>query len=260
MRKFRILMLLIFGLLILNPGLSDKASAELTVDANHNHIKIDFFYHGDMVNVKGVSDIGADIIIKVTSSEGHQVLRKKGKMAGLLWMNVGELRFEHAPDIYFLHSTKRIEDILSNEEMAKYAIGYSALKEHIEITPVKDEADNNKWFNEFVRFKESSSLYSASVGKISTEVKNRKQDYYIKLNWPYHAPPGNYTLTIYAVKEKKVIEKAEANIKVEQVGGVKALAEMARNNGALYGIISIAAALTAGFGVSMVFRKGGGGH
>jgi hypothetical protein len=35
---------------------------------------------------------------------------------------------------------------------------------------------------------------------------------------------------------------------------------MARKNGALYGVLSILAALGAGFGVGMVFRKGGGAH
>jgi len=41
---------------------------------------------------------------------------------------------------------------------------------------------------------------------------------------------------------------------------VKALSGMAKNNGALYGIISILIALGAGFGVGMIFRKGGGAH
>jgi hypothetical protein len=35
---------------------------------------------------------------------------------------------------------------------------------------------------------------------------------------------------------------------------------MAKNNGALYGIISIMAALGAGFGVGLVFRKNDGAH
>jgi hypothetical protein len=41
---------------------------------------------------------------------------------------------------------------------------------------------------------------------------------------------------------------------------VKSLADMAKNNAALYGLISIAVALGAGFGVGMVFRKSGGAH
>jgi hypothetical protein len=35
---------------------------------------------------------------------------------------------------------------------------------------------------------------------------------------------------------------------------------MAKNNAAVYGILSILAALGAGIGVGLVFRKGGGAH
>lgn len=73
-------------------------------------------------------------------------------------------------------------------------------------------------------------------------------------------PPGNYTVTVYAVKDKKVLETATSSVFVEQVGMVKSFAGMAKNNASVYGIISILAALGAGFGVGLVFGKGGGAH
>ncbi|MDZ4383693.1 MAG: TIGR02186 family protein, partial [Thermodesulfovibrionia bacterium] len=85
--------------------LAGTASAELTINANHNHIKIDFFYHGSTVSVKGTSDPDTDLIIKITSPEGHEVLKQKGKIAGLLWMNTGTLKFENISNLYSIHST-----------------------------------------------------------------------------------------------------------------------------------------------------------
>ncbi len=79
-------------------------------------------------------------------------------------------------------------------------------------------------------------------------------------DWPYQAAPGDYLVTVYAVKNGKVIEQAESKVNVEQVGMVKALANMAKNSAALYGVLSIGIALVAGFGVGLVFRKGGGSH
>lgn len=238
----------------------EDAFAELTVDANHSHIKIDFFYHGSTMSVRGTSDPEVDFIIKLTSPDGHEVLKQKGKIAGLLWMNVGSLNAEHVPGIYFLHSTKNIEDILSREEMERYVIGYPALAKHIQMSPVANEEEKTKWFNEFVRFKENSRLYSTSTGKISLTEKDGKRNFYILTEWPYQVPPGTCTVTVYAVKDRRVVETAQSSITVEQVGVVKTLANMAKNNGALYGIISIVAALGAGFGVGLIFRKGGGAH
>jgi uncharacterized protein (TIGR02186 family) len=237
------------------------ASAMLTAKANHDHISIDFFYHGSSVSVRGESDPNTDLVIKITSPEGHQVLKQKGKVGGVLWMNVGQLKFEHTPNFYEVFSTKKLDEMLSREEMEKYTIGYTALQKHVEIVPVANEEEKAKWFDEFVKFKEASKVYTSSAGKITTTTtKDGRQEYYILTDWPYQAAPGDYLVTVYAVKNGKIVEKAESKVNVEQVGLVKTLATMAKNKAAFYGILSVGIALGAGFGVGLVFRKGGGSH
>jgi uncharacterized protein (TIGR02186 family) len=250
----KLVMLSLFGLFI------DDSFAELTAKANHDHIKIDFFYHGSTVSVRGISEPGTDLIIKLTSPEGHETLREKGKVGGLLWMNVGELKINRVPNVYFLHSTKKIGDLLSPQEIRKYGLGYDALRDHVEMDPVADAAEKAKWFAEFVKFKESSQLYETSSGQISLTEKNGKQNYYILTQWPYQAPPDHYTVTVYAVKDRKVVETATSQVLVEQVGMVRSFSDMAKNNGALFGLLAIATALGAGFGVGMIFRGSGGAH
>lgn len=246
--------------LILVSGFTAPADASLSFKANHDHIKMDFFYHGSTVSVKGQTDAGTDLVIKIISQEGDQLLRKKGKAGGVLWMNVGELHFKNTPNLYFLHSTKELNEILSFEEINKYGLGYKALGDHIEIDPVKTADEKHTWFSEFVKYKESSSLYTTSQGKIETTADNGKQDFSIVCDWPYQAPAGDYTVTVYSIKDGKVIATAEHSVVVEKVGVTKSLFDMAENNGGLYGAISVLAAIGAGFGVGMVFGKGGGAH
>jgi len=254
-----LILMLMFSLIQLFSAKS--ASAMLTAKANHDHITIDFFYHGSTVSVRGISEPGTDLVIKITSPEGHQVLKQKGRVGGVLWMNVGQLKFEQTPNFYEVFSTKKVEDILSREEMDKYVIGYPALAKHVDIIPVANEDEKAKWFSEFIKFKEESKVYATSFGKIETTMKaDGKQEYYILTDWPYQAQPGDYLVSVYAVKNNKVMEEAQAKVNVEQIGMVKTLATMAKNNPAIYGFLSIGVALGAGFGVSMVFRKGGGSH
>ncbi len=242
-------------------GFAAPASAMLTAKANHDRITIDFFYHGSTVSVKGESDPGVDLVIKMASPEGHQVLKQKGKVGGLLWMNVGQLKFEQTPNFYAVYSTKKLDDILNKEEQGKYVIGYQALAKHVEVTPVANEEEKAKWFDEFVKYKEESRVYASSYGKISTTATaDGKQEYCLMTDWPYQAAPGDYLVTVYAVKKGKVVEQAEAKVNVEQIGVVKTLATMAKNRAAFYGLLSIGIALGAGFGVGLVFRKGGGSH
>ncbi|MGC2062446.1 MAG: TIGR02186 family protein [Thermodesulfovibrionales bacterium] len=256
------ILLLVIALTVLGMAVMvDRASAELTAIANHDHITIDFFYHGSTVSVRGVADPDADLIIKIASPEGHETLKEKGKVGGFLWMNVATLTLENVPNLYSIHSTKKIEEILDQQDMDKYVIGYPALGRHVEMSPIRNDEDKARWFSEFIKYKENSKLYATSAGKIELKKdESGKQPYYILTEWPYQAPPGDYLVTVYAVKNGKVIEQAESKVLVEQVGIIKTLSNMAKKNGALYGFISIISALGAGFGVGLVFRKGGGAH
>jgi uncharacterized protein (TIGR02186 family) len=258
--KYGIIVMAVTALVIML-GFAQPASAMLTAKANHDHITIDFFYHGSTVSVRGEADPNTDLVVKITSPEGHQVLKQKGKVAGSLWMNVGQLKFEQTPNFYEVFSTKKLEDILSREEMEKNVIGYAALGKHVEITPVANEQEKAKWFNEFVKYKENTHVYASSSGTITTtKTADGRQEYYILTDWPYQAQPGDYLVTVYAVRDNKVVETAQSKVNVEQVGMVKTLATMAQNTPAIYGFLSIGVALGAGFGVSLVFRKGGGSH
>ena len=151
--------------------------------------------------------------------------------------------------------------IRTPESLEKYTIGYPALEKHVEVTPVANEEEKAKWFGEFVKFQEDSRVYTISSGKIETKTTDTgRQEYYVLTDWPYQAAPGDYVVAVYAVKDGKVVEQAEAKVNVEQVGVVKTLATMAKNSAAFYGILSVGIALGAGFGVGLVFRKGGGSH
>jgi len=267
MSKLRIIAFLIPALSVLSFIFPCETSADLMVKADHDNIKIGFFYHGDTVTISGDLDAGRygdqdpiDLVVKIASPDSHQAFRKKGKVGGLLWMTVGNLKFEHVPNLYLLYSTGKLEDVLDPEEMDKNEIGYPALKRRVEIDPLLSEEEKTRWFNEFVKFQEASNLYARSSGGVTTNLQGGRLTYHIETVWPYQAPPGDYLATVYAIKNKRVTEKTETKIHVEQVGTVKALAEMAKNNAAFYGLISILIALIAGFGVGVIFGKGGGSH
>ena len=148
---------------------------------------------------------------------------------------------------------------MTQEEINKYLISYAALENHVTMN-TSDQREKDKWFQEFVKFKEASKLYGTTAGKITLSEDKGKQPYYILTQWPYQAPPGGYTVTVYAVKDGKVVETATSHVSVERVGIVKSIARMAKDHAAEYGFISVFAALSAGFGVGMIFRKSGGAH
>lgn len=250
-------LLVSFGLMASYPG---QAAATLTVDANHNHIKMDYNYNGSTVGISGISDPGVDLVVTVSSDDAHQTLKEKNKVAGVLWMNTGDVTFENIPNVYYLRSTKDPEGMLDTEKLVANGMGYQALLERAEIESTDGDVNKKDDFAEFVKYKEANRLYSALDGGFELSEQDGLRNYRVLIDWPYQIPPGEYQITAHAVKDGKVVERATTTVTVERAGIVKRLAEMAQNNGALYGAVAIVIAIMAGFGVGLIFGKGGGAH
>jgi len=238
--------------------LASSASA-MTAKANHDDIKIGLTYHGSTVSVSGMTDINVDLIMKITAEDSTEKLMRKDKAAGM-WMNVEEITLDHVPEVYYLRSTKDPETILSAEQRNQYVIGYPALREKIDLKPAKPPEQRAKLLDDFIKYKEDGKLYGESLGDVDIKPEDSGESYYTVFDWPYQAPPGEYQVEVYAVKDGQVIDTAESQVTVEQDGAVKALSDMARNNGAVYGLAAIGVSVTAGFGVGIVFKSGGGSH
>ncbi|AEH45916.1 hypothetical protein Thein_2066 [Thermodesulfatator indicus DSM 15286] len=237
-----------------------KAEAALSFKVTPNYIPIHFFYNGKDFEISGHTDYPADYIIVIKDKSEKLVLRRKGKVKGLFWMNVGEIAFEPVPIVYMVFSNKPIDKILNKEEQKKYAIGYNALFYGVKIEGVP-ENEREKWTREFIKFKEHLNLYRQKFNSI--KVKNGKDgsDFVLKAYWPFQAPPDNYKVTVYAVKDGQIVESNTNIIKVQKVGLLKKITELAFKRPALYGIIAIVIAIMAGIGVGMIFGgKGSSKH
>jgi uncharacterized protein (TIGR02186 family) len=242
------------GLAWLAPG-----AQAMTAKANHDDIRIGLTYHGTTVSVSGMTDPNVDLIMKITADDSLEKMMRKDRKAGM-WMNVEELTLDHVPEVYYLRSTRNLEDILGADQLNQYDLGYQALMERIDLKPAKSPEQKQALLGDFIKYKEDGKLYGESVGSVDVQKDENGESYFTIFDWPYQAPPGQYQVTVYAVKDGKVADTAESQVIVEQEGVVKSLSDLAQDNGGLYGAAAIGISLTAGFGVGIVFKGGGGSH
>lgn len=238
--------------------LTSSASA-MTAKTNRDDIKIGLTYHGSTVSVSGLADPNVDLIMKITGEAATEKLMRKDRAAGM-WMNVEEITLDHVPAVYYLRSTKDLETILSAEQRNQYVIGYPALREKIDLKPAKPPERRAKLLDNFIKYKIDGKLYGESLGGVDINPEGSGESYYTVFDWPYQAPPGQYQVDVYAIRDGRVIDIAQSQITVEQDGAIKSLSDMAQNNGGVYGIAAIGVSVTAGFGVGVVFKGGGGSH
>ena len=234
-----------------------QPSGAVSTQASPANVDISLFYHGAPIEITGQGNPGDDVIVKVTAAPEEIHLKYKGKAGGIFWMKLGTLIFDNLPGTYLLASSGTIDDVLSSAEQDQEAVGLKALQKKAEIKAENGQMPAGDWFQEFIDFKQKEKLYSVQEGAVKVEANG---SYQYTLNWPYQAPPGTYTVETITAKNGQVTGRSEAAITVQMTGIVAKLADMSSNNRAVYGIISILVALAAGFGVGMIFKKGGGAH
>jgi uncharacterized protein (TIGR02186 family) len=226
----------------------------LTCKVVPERVPIGIGYHGTKIIVSGQYAGGQDLIVEVMSPPEKTELKYKGRALGFLWMKLGTMTFENLPSIYLLFSTSAFDELLPPDIQRREEIGYAALKERAVLLSTKKTFDRQRWINEFFRFKEKQNLFIIKHGLIRLDPDR----YRLEMEWPYQAPPGDYTVKVLAVKNGSVEGRAVGRIRVEDAGLVRQLSGLAQTRPAIYGLLALFVAVAVGIGVGLVFKRAGG--
>jgi len=236
------------------------ADGEPTLEVAPQKVEINSFYHGTTLAVKGTVPANSKIALVLVGEKKTQTLKRKGKV-GPLWMNVDTVTIKGAPEMYYLAtSTDTQEELAPSEVLARYTVGYGALRESITIE--QGNSDYDSTFREFIKLKESAELYRTVYNSIKLKpMAGNLSKFEVLLPIPALAPPGEYKVFIYCFEEGRLFSSASSKLTVEKVGLPEKLSTLAVNHAALYGILAVVAAIAAGLFMGVLFgSKGKGGH
>lgn len=255
MKKFvMILFLLVWGGLW--NGVTAGHAADVTVKMTPQPVSISTFYNGTTVMVRGTIPASAEAVIRL-SGEGEDLhLKKKGKVAGLLWMNTGDLTFHNAPRVYKLYTASALNDIGSSPAAD---FSFTALTDRIEISPAGE--DKVFLISEFVRLKEEDGLYSQEGDTISYgAAQDGMKTYQTAMAIPPAMKQGNYTVELAVVGADGQVATFARPLELRQVGFPAQLTSMAFGHATWYGVMAVIIALVAGLFMGIVFKGKGGAH
>lgn len=233
------------------------SAAEVSLNIAPSTVEITTFYNGTTVAVDGKVAAEAEVLILVSGSGEELHVKRKGKVGGLFWMNVGDLTFGNVPRVYMIYTGKELADKIENESMG---LGFNALEARVEIKPAGEE--NSFYFKEFVRLKESQGLYSKSGEAVTYgAAADGVRPFQATLTIPPQMKQDSHTVAAYAVRDNQVLASSTANLELKQVSFPAQLSRLAFDHSLLYGILAVIIAILAGLIISAIFKsKGGGGH
>jgi len=259
MKQWR-LKLWILALGMLSMGSPAAAQQLLQATIAPQTIAIDAVYNGAGLLVTGQLPADCEAVVRIMGERSDLHLKKKGKVGGILWMNLDTVTIQNVPVVFIIQTAKDFVEVLGphpdSSEVRKLGLPY--LEKETGIMP--ESADHAALFKEFVKLKESEGLYTSTKGLLHyPKTSDAQKSFEVKVPISASFPPGKYQVEVYAVSAGKVTAQASQPLEVEMVGVPAFLFAFAFQNGALYGLFAVIVALVAGLIIGVVFSGSKGG-
>jgi len=241
-----------FGFLtaiLLVPAVAAASTAKIRLFPDR--VDIGTFFQGVEVNIQGEMPSGCEAVVEIQGATAQEVLLRKGRRAGL-WMTVGEIRVENAPNLYLVLSSAAKIPQLPGEETPW---GLSAWKSRLKFQGALTDQEIDLFFKEFMALKKSEELYDAFPGTLKIANSPAGQET-LKGTFalPAKVPPGHYQVRLSIIKDGKVLEQKNEELEVKMVGFPALLASLAYEHAAFYGILAVVIAIATGFLMGFLFK------
>lgn len=236
------------------------AHAMLSASVNPQSISIGATFNGRDIIISGDVSKDTEILIRITGKNKAEKFKKKGKLFGLLWMNLSTIEMKNIPSMMLIAPSDYLEKWMEKYpgQWKSMGLGFDTVKDNITILPKSE--NKNLIFKELFKLKKKAGLYGIRKKTIIYTDNEEITAYEARIHLTAALPPGEYHIEIFAVRDGRVLEKKILPLPVRQVGFPAFLSSLAFENGLLYGILAVIIAVMAGLIIGFMFRGGQGAH
>lgn len=248
---------LVIALLLAWPAASQEAPAETVVAGlSQNEVSITAQFRGSEILVYGAVKRSApspaapplEVIVTVEGPATPVVVRRKDRRFGL-WINTEAVDIDRAPSFYAIMTTAPLADILSDTEDLRNRI---TIPRAIRAVGIAGEAADAPSFTEaLIRIRQASGAYLLSEGSVTLSEDTL---FRTDVALPANLTEGDYRVRIFLTRGGQIVDLLERSIDVRKEGLERALTNLAHSEPLLYGLLSLAIAVFAGWGASAAFR------
>ncbi len=252
------LLILALGMWVFFSPVAADQGLQLTIAPES--VAIDAFFHGSQILVTGKLPEDCEAIVRIMGQHSDLHLKKKGRIGGILWMNLDTITIENIPSVFMIYTAKDLAQLLGphpeSSEVRK--LGWASLQEDTRIVPIS--ADHDALFKQFIKLKDKEGFYRSNKGLLHYgKVSDTRKSFEVSVPIPARFPPGKYQVEVYAVRQGEVISQAVQPLDVKMVGFPAWLSSFAFDRGALFGLFAVVVALVAGLIIGVVFSGSKGG-
>lgn len=241
-----------FALLILALALPASAE-EVVAGLSQNRISISTDFDGSEILIFGAvkretpaGDGPLQVLITVEGPSEPLTVRKKAKRFGI-WINTDQVEVRGAPSFYAVATTAPLSEMITRTEDLIYSI---SIPRAIQLGNARFPGDE-AYERALIRIRETAGLYQTNIGAVSFE-ENTLFSTSVRL--PANLREGDYRARFFLTRNGRVIDNHTTDIAVHKVGLERFLFRLSRENPLVYGLMSLAIAIGAGWLASAAFR------
>ena len=188
------------------------------------------------------------VVITVTGPSIPVTVRRKERMA-IVWANRDTAVVDEAPSFYAVATTGPLDEIMSATERLRHRVGLDMVVRTIGARA--EVADPDSFLAAVVRIRQRNGLYRVQPGAVDLAEETL---FSTEIRLPANLVEGDYAAEMFLLRDRRVVNVAQTEIQVRKAGLERLIYTTAHERPLLYGILSIAVALFAGWAASEAFR------
>lgn len=234
----------------------EEPAEQVVLGLSQNQVSITTDFDGSDILIFGAIKRNApppegsplEVVIVVQGPDAPLTVRKKSREFGI-WVNTESVEVDSAPAFYAVATSGPIRQVLSHTEDLRHHI--SVPRAIRSVGAPSDVQDPQSFSEAVIRIRRKQGLYQLLENKIDLSQQTLFQT---SLSLPANLTEGAYRTRVFLTRDGKVVSGTVTTIKVGKVGLERFLFNLSRKQPIIYGIMSLAIAIIAGWGAAAIFR------
>ncbi|MBL4812062.1 MAG: TIGR02186 family protein [Rhodobacteraceae bacterium] len=187
-----------------------------------------------------------EVAITVSGPQLPLTVRLKERVFGI-WINTSRVEIDAAPSFYAVATSAALRDTISYTEDLRHSISVGQTVRSIGNPEVGAIA----YSDALIRIQNEQQQYMLLEGGADFEQETL---FRASIALPANLIEGDYVTRIFLTRDGAVVDRYDTTITVRKVGLERWLYNLAHEHAAIYGLLSLALAVLAGWSASAVFQ------
>jgi uncharacterized protein (TIGR02186 family) len=222
---------------------------DLVADLSSHLIAVTTGFAGTSLLLFGATQGDGDVVVVVRGPDRPETVRRKRRTLGL-WVNRDSYAFAAVPSFYAIAASRPLTEILPEATRRRLELGLDYLRLPARPGQNVDRRPENRLA--LIRQKQKESLFPAEEGKVAFLGPRL---FRTDVLFPSNVPTGDYTVTVYLVRDRDVTTAQTTPLLVSKLGVSAGVSDFAHQHSAIHGIIAVALSMTVGLAAGVLLRK-----